>query len=223
MDDETEPTDSARRGAPFPAHAAAASPTAKRPARGGGWRAEKKERTRRILVDVALELFERHGYDATSVEEVAAAGGVSPRTVFRYFPAKHDLLFADGGRAIGVLSEAVTSRPAGESNCQVLRAMAVEHANVMADATMQRRSSVIARNPGLRAHALVFREAMGIAIGDALAERDDSLDRSIARLYGQVAAVALGRAIVIWIEQGADGNLVDVTEHVFDSLRELVA
>src|SRR5687767_5911068 len=84
MDEEKEPSSTGDVGSPG---AAATTGVGSRPGGPGsqGWRAEKKERTRRVLVDVSLDLFERHGYDATSVEEVAAAGGVSPRTVFRYF------------------------------------------------------------------------------------------------------------------------------------------
>lgn len=41
----------------------------------------------------AFDLFEHRGYDQTTVDDVAAATDVSPRTVFRYFPAKEDLVF----------------------------------------------------------------------------------------------------------------------------------
>ena len=44
------------------------------------------------IATIALELFDRHGYSATTMEQVAEAAGVSRSTLFRYFPNKADLL-----------------------------------------------------------------------------------------------------------------------------------
>ncbi|GAA2789214.1 TetR family transcriptional regulator [Streptomyces showdoensis] len=63
-----------------------------------GLRERKKERTRQALSDIAVALFLEKGFDAVSVAEVAAAAEVSKPTLFRYFPAKEDLVlhrFAD--------------------------------------------------------------------------------------------------------------------------------
>lgn len=60
--------------------------------------ARAKERTRQALSDAAVALFMERGFDAVSVAEVAAAAEVSKPTLFRYFPAKEDLVlhrFAD--------------------------------------------------------------------------------------------------------------------------------
>src|ERR1035438_582906 len=56
-------------------------------------RQEHAARTRKALIDAALELFAEKGFDETSTDEIAAAAGVSPRTFFRYFSTKESVLF----------------------------------------------------------------------------------------------------------------------------------
>ncbi|MCZ9345440.1 TetR/AcrR family transcriptional regulator, partial [Streptomyces sp. TRM76130] len=57
-----------------------------------GLRERKKRRTYQVLSDTAVRLFTERGFDAVSVAEVAAAAEVSKPTLFRYFPAKEDLV-----------------------------------------------------------------------------------------------------------------------------------
>jgi AcrR family transcriptional regulator len=64
----------------------------------GGLRERKKARTRDTIAATAVDLFLAHGYDAVSVNDVAAAAEISKPTLFRYFPSKEDLVvlrFAD--------------------------------------------------------------------------------------------------------------------------------
>lgn len=58
-------------------------------------RERKKMRTREAVLREAFRLFERNGYANTTVEQIARAAEVSPRTFFRYFPSKESLLSSD--------------------------------------------------------------------------------------------------------------------------------
>jgi AcrR family transcriptional regulator len=61
----------------------------------GGLRERKKAKTKAAIQLHAVRLFREQGYAATTVEQVAEAAEVSPSTVFRYFPAKEDLVVND--------------------------------------------------------------------------------------------------------------------------------
>lgn len=72
-------------------------------------RQRKQDATRALLEETALRLFVERGYVNTTVDDIADAAGIAPRTFYRYFPAKKDVLFAyDEARiqiALGDLSE----------------------------------------------------------------------------------------------------------------------
>jgi AcrR family transcriptional regulator len=49
----------------------------------------------RTIQERALDLFDERGFDAVTIEEIAAAADVSPSSVYRYFGTKEGLLVAD--------------------------------------------------------------------------------------------------------------------------------
>ncbi|WP_019932936.1 TetR/AcrR family transcriptional regulator [Nocardia sp. BMG111209] len=70
-----------------------------------GLRERKKEQTRRRIIEVALQLCDSQGFEATTVEQIADAADVSPRTVNRYFELKEDIILApteEWGRRVAV-------------------------------------------------------------------------------------------------------------------------
>ncbi len=76
-----------------------------------GLRERKKRRTRSTLVDVAAELCLRQGYDKTTVEQIAAAADVSPRTFSRYFPTKESVIAAIADEIDECVAAALETQP----------------------------------------------------------------------------------------------------------------
>ena len=61
-----------------------------------GLREQKKERTKGAILDAALKLFTRKGYENTSIEELAAEAGVGKGTIYSYFKTKSEIFLAFG-------------------------------------------------------------------------------------------------------------------------------
>ncbi|GIJ47066.1 TetR family transcriptional regulator [Virgisporangium aliadipatigenens] len=77
-----------------------------------------RERSRRAvqreIAEVALGLFVEHGYDATTTEGIAAAAGMSQRTVYRYFATKDEILIGKVDLVVADMLDALRARPADE-------------------------------------------------------------------------------------------------------------
>jgi AcrR family transcriptional regulator len=79
-----------------------------------GLRELKTQRTRAAIAAAALELFERQGYETTTMEQIAAAAEVAPTTLYRYFPTKESTLLDELLPDAVSLASLLRSRPASE-------------------------------------------------------------------------------------------------------------
>ncbi|GAA2988831.1 TetR family transcriptional regulator [Streptomyces sp. KhCrAH-43] len=86
-----------------------------------GLRERKKRRTRDALLVAALELFTTHGYEETTVDEIADAVEVSQRTFFRYFAGKEAAVFAVQDMVESHFLSELRQRPADEAPFEAMR------------------------------------------------------------------------------------------------------
>jgi AcrR family transcriptional regulator len=86
-----------------------------------GLRERKKQKTRETITRVALRLFAEHGYEETTIADIAEAAEVSPRTVFAYFPTKEDIFFCDLPDLMDRLAKTLRERPEGTTTLDALR------------------------------------------------------------------------------------------------------
>jgi AcrR family transcriptional regulator len=86
-----------------------------------GLRERKKQQTRETIERVALKLFAEHGFDQTTVADIAEMADVSPRTIFSYFDSKEDILFCDESSSFERLKGMLEQRPPGTTTADVLR------------------------------------------------------------------------------------------------------
>jgi AcrR family transcriptional regulator len=83
-------------------------------------RERKRDRTRKALIDAAIELFEREGYDGTTVADIAEAADIGTRTFFSYFGSKEELLFPESDARVRAAVTAIANREPDDQPADVL-------------------------------------------------------------------------------------------------------
>jgi AcrR family transcriptional regulator len=170
-----------------------------------GLRARKQNRTRAALTETALQLFASKGYDNTTIEEIAAAVDVSPRTFFRYFRSKEDVLFTDAD--FQPFLDLVRHQPLEMSDLEAVRAAYV--AMPPADPEVDERTLLLKRaldsTPALQGRYFVLQAQLRDAIAQALATRQGLDWPTISiRIAASIAVSIMHLAYEIW--STADGQ-----------------
>jgi AcrR family transcriptional regulator len=157
-------------------------------------RERKKARTRAAIREHALRLFREQGYDATTVEQIAAAAEVSPSTFFRYFPTKEDVIIQDGFD--DRMFEALDRQPSSLSPVAALRAAMRETVATFTPAEwaeFQELSAIGMSHPQVRARMIDEMARMMETAADMVAKRTG---RSPADMAVRVYAGAVIGAIM---------------------------
>lgn len=183
-------------------------------------RQRKRARTRAALIAAALELFERQGYEATTIDEIAAAADVSPRTFFRYFATKEEVaLGEDLGHELVAL---IAARPPEEPMLESVRRVISDGLSLIsADdrEALLARLRIVYRTPSLRARRWEFQLEMGRISGALLAERRGLRPDDLgSRVTAAAAFTAIEVAMDHWQQHDGQEDLVAVLDAAIDHL-----
>lgn len=177
----------------------------------------KSDRTRQRLIDVALDLFEKQGYDETTTAQIAVAAGVSEMTLFRHFASKDRLLLEDPYDP--VIAAAVTAQPRELS--PLGRAVAGLRAAWRTlpepeSQAVRRRLRIAARTPGLLGAMRASTRATEEAVAGGLTST--GADRIVARIAAAAVLAALTASLLDWAAAENGGSLDAAVRRALDVL-----
>jgi AcrR family transcriptional regulator len=187
-----------------------------------GLRERHRRRTAAELENAALDLFSQRGFDAVTIDDIAAAADVSRRTFFRYFASKEDVILSDHPRRLDELQAELDRRPAEEPALTALR-----HAILALVATyednrdhMVRRFHLMTTTPALEARSLCLQRNWETSVTEMLAARM-GVDAAEDLRPGVVAATTMAAmrvATATWLAGGGEGDLPVIVAAALDLL-----
>jgi AcrR family transcriptional regulator len=191
------------------------------PGQRAGLRERKKAKTRAAIREQALRLFREQGYQATTVEQIAAAAEISPATFFRYFPTKEDVVLQDDVDVLTV--EAFDAQPPGLSPIAAVRAAtAATFAGLTPDelARFRETTEMTLSVPEIRARAVdEFVRSIEVIAG-AVARRTGHApdDFAVRNLAGAMVGVIMAAALT-----ASQAPTADLLERIDAALAHLEA
>ncbi len=191
---------------------------------GEDWRRRKKAATRRSIQEHALRLFAANGYDNTTVEDIAAAAGVSHMTFFRYFPRKENVV--ETREYDPMIEDLIVGRPPHESPMAAISAALSAWLVTVLPADHDRiltRVRLMMSTPELRARTMAATDDTRALFARSLAQRgDDAPQALVVTVHAAVAVAVFTAALEAWA-QTDDGDLIAFIDASFSAVETATA
>ena len=200
---------------------------------GPGLRERKKLRTRATLIDAAIELCERQGFEQTTVEQIAAVADVSPRTFSRYFATKEAVCLALVDNAVDIAAVELALQPKELNHVEALyQATVTMYRNTKSAGIGELTASrlmctlrIIMSSPTLRQAAMDFRpHAVNVELAKRMGvDLEDRGLRLVAGVWASIIMTALADLgqTADWKDVGID-DAVDRIEATFAQFTGLI-
>jgi AcrR family transcriptional regulator len=190
-------------------------------------RERKRTRTRLMIQAEALRLFAEKGYAHTTVEEIADAAAISPRTFFRYFPTKEDVVLWD--EYDPEMGELLAARPEDEPVAESFRAIIRENLGGLLRRDpdeLLTRVQLLSSVPELRARFLEMQASWFSPTEDhgaemmtaAFAHRHRVPDERQLRATAGALSAAVTIAIDEWQRGSGKSDLLSLFDQTVDAL-----
>ena len=184
-----------------------------------------KQAVRAEIAHRAVILLDERGFDETTVEEISAAVGISPRSFFRYFATKEDLAIGDLMPMGRLIEQALLARPEKESPWVALRAALKPLEDIAEGDTenVRRASRVALSTAGLRAKTMERHAAWAVALAPIVARRlSGSQDRAslAAEAITQSALACLYVATTTW-SAGGTRSYSRLLDEAFEAVAQM--
>jgi mycofactocin system transcriptional regulator len=192
-----------------------------RPGTGAG----RPESTSHAAIEqAAFELFSEHGFDGTTLDQIASAVGVNRRTLFRYYPSKADIPWGRFDQTLSELDRMLRELPTDWPIHRAVLEGIVRFNDVPDDARPSHRSRMrlILDTPALQAHsALRYAQWRRVIAGFVAERRGVPPDALLPQVAGYAA---LGIALAAYEQWMHDETceLGDVLRRSMDELRDVL-
>jgi mycofactocin system transcriptional regulator len=178
--------------------------------------------SRAELEQTAFGLFDSRGFDATTVDEIAAAAGIGRRTFFRYFPSKNDIPWGAFEVELERMRVRLKASPPEVPLMDAIRVALIDFNRVEpgTEPLHRRRMELILRVPALLAHSTLRFAAWRAVIAEFAAERTGRRPDDLAPQA--IAHAVLGVAVAAY-EHWLDDPAADLGALLDDAMRQLAA
>jgi len=176
--------------------------------------------SRAELEHVAFELFDRQGFQGTTIDEIASAAGIGRRTFFRYFPSKNDVPWGNFEEELDRMRMHLKACPPQTPMMDAIRVAIVEFNQVAPDQVRwhRRRMELILRVPVLQAHSTLRYAEWRQVIADFVSERTGQPAGSL--VPSTIAYAMLGVCVAAY-EQWLAADDTDLTGLLDTALHKL--
>jgi AcrR family transcriptional regulator len=185
------------------------------------WRSRRWEATHQRIYEVALQLFQQHGFERVSVGQIAAGAGVSVPTFYSHYPSKeHVIMSLPTTHEFAAL---LAGQPAELSLSERIRRAVPQWLGTWTPEFREdalARWRIVAETPALRTRAAEFERTSGGVVADALPTEPGGAQRPADAIVINAYMSAYTAGLLAWADCNGEHKLDELIEEAFDALQD---